>query len=245
MGDITHLTLPPTIDVARDFEQEKVLYDEAREFLTKEQRTEGIHASDLLFPRKGVFRQIDPQPMEERQVGLFLVGKVLHAFILRHNDLSADEGSRYSEELGLWYSPDLPEDEPAEIKTSRSWYEPKTLADLETYLHQLLIYQAAMNKTVGRLWVLYINARDNAGRSSPAFRAYRVTISPEELLAYQLEAKKLRDAIADAVVRKDVKDLPLCAEWACGPDQCPWFIRGCKPEGRYNNPTWLNRKGKK
>lgn len=244
--DIEHLTLPTSIDVERDPAAETVLYDEAREFLTREERTEGIHASDLLFPRKGHFRQVDPQPLDERQVGLFLVGKVLHAFILRHNNLAADEGSRYSEELGLWYSPDLPDEkEPAEIKTSRSWYEPKTLADLETYLHQLLIYLAAMNVTTGRLWVLYINAKDENGRSRPAFRAYKVTLSREELEAHQLKIRKLRDAIADSVTTNNPKSLPLCAEWACGPKECPWFNRGCKPEGRHGNPVWLKRKEKK
>lgn len=241
---IEHLTLPPSIDVARDPDAEKVLYDQARDWLTKEQRAEGIHASDVLFPRKGYFRHIDPQPLDTRQVGLFLVGKVLHAFILQHDDLAADEGSTYSEALGLWYSPDKRKPFPTEIKTSRSWYEPKTLADLETYLHQDLIYMAAEDSTDGMLWVLYVNARDEAGRTSPAFRAYRIKITPDELEAVKLNVRKLRDAIVDAVAKKDHRELPLCAEWACGPKECPWFNK-CAPEGRFANPKWLNRKGKK
>lgn len=241
--DITHLVLPPSLDVERDHEMEKALYDEARGWLTQETRQEGIHASDLLFPRKGYWRQVDPQPLDQRQVGLFLVGKVLHAFILRHDNLAADEGSTYSEALGIWYSPDK-RNPPTEIKTSRSWYEPKTLSDIETYLHQLLIYLAAENSTEGRLWVLYVNARDEAGRTSPAFRAYRVRLDPEELPAVQLDIRRLRDAIADAVLRRNHKELPLCPEWSCSPKECPWWSR-CQPEGRYGDMKYLQRRERK
>lgn len=240
---IEHLTLPQTLDVERDLAAEAALYDEVKAWLMREQRTEGVHASDLLFPRKGYFRQVDPQPLEPRQIGLFMVGKVLHAFVLRHRDLSADEGSLYSETLGIWYSPDS-RDPLCEIKTSRSYYEPRTLEDLETYLHQLLVYQAAESRTEGRLIVLYINARDDTGRTSPAFRVYKVTLSEEELVSVRLNLRRLRDQIVDALNQKDHRGLPLCPEWSCGPNECSWFNK-CQPEGRFADPKWLKRKERK
>lgn len=240
-GSLKEVGLPPSLKVNRDEEAEGVLYAQARDWLEKDVRPDGFHASDLLFPRMGYWRIVDPQPLTPRQVGLYLVGKVLHAFILGHADLTADEGSTYHEGLGLYYSPDKRLPVPTEIKTSRSFYEPKTLGDLDTYLLQVLIYMAAEDSTNGKLWVLYINARDPETRNTtPTFRVYDVHVKQEELDAFKLAARKLRDTLADAVQERNHRAVPLCPEWGCGPTRCPWWAK-CQPEGRYENWEWIKK----
>lgn len=251
------INLPPTLKVDRDEEAEKGLLEKARGWVTGEDRVEGIHASDLLMPRKGYWRALDPQPISDREVGLFLVGKVLHAFVLSTSGASGetknknksvnlfvtDEGAKYDEELALYYSPDRlqPDGTVAEFKTSRSKYPANRIGDLDIYLQQLLIYMAAEKVKKGEVWVLYTNAKDASDKTSPQFRVYRVEIGEDELTALRLEVRKLRDDLAGAQARKDHRALPLCPAWACSPIQCAWWSR-CKPEGRHENPSYLKEK---
>ena len=241
------MDLPPSLDLTRDEEAEKALVDLAREWLDKGVRAEGVHASDLLMPLLAYWRRVDPQPVQDRETGLFLVGKILHAFVLGSQngvvDLAVtDEGSVYDEELGLWYSPDkVTNGVPSEFKTNRGYNEPEKIGDLDTYLKQLLVYMATKKSTVGKLWVLYVNLRDEARKTHPQFRVYNVTITEEELKALRLEIKRERDALADALAAKDPSRLPLCPAWACHPSQCPHW-RLCKPSGRYENPSYLQER---
>lgn len=245
------IPLPPTIAVDRDEAAEKELLDRARAWLeTDSAGREGIHTSDLLMPRKGYWRKIDPQPLSAREIGLFLVGKVLHAFVLSDNEQGSvdirntDEGSRYSEELGLWYSPDkLGGGVPVEFKTNRGMYPAKDIGDLETYLQQLLVYMAAQNVTEGRLVVFYTNAKDESRKTSPQFRVYVVNVTPDELEGVKYHTRKLRDDLVDALTRKNHERLPLCPAWACHPEQCAWWSK-CKPAGRYENHEYLQGKRK-
>ena len=238
------ITLPPTLEVSRDVVAERELYEKARAWLTADERAPGIHASDLLMPRKGYFRAVDPQPYTDRQVGLYMVGRVLHAFILGSPDLAADEGSKHNEDLGLYYSPDKIRDGvPVEVKTSRSWKEPTTFADLDIYLEQLLTYMAIERSVEGKLWVLYLNAKDANNRTAPTFRVYNVTLSADELEAVRLQVRTLTNDLSFALARKDFSALPLCPEWACGPTECPWW-RICQPPGRYENEVWVKRRSR-
>jgi len=244
------IPLPPSITADRDIAAEESLVERARQWLSADDRKEGIHASDLLKPRQAYFKHVDPRPWSAREVGLFLVGKVLHAFILSDGDATGvdvratDEGSTYSEELGLWYSPDhVGDDIPVELKTSRAQYPPKSIGDMETYLQQLLIYMAAKKKTEGRLVVFYISARDEARKTSPKFEVYDVRITQEELEATTYEVRRLRNELSDALVAKKFDRLPLCPAWLCHPEQCPYWNQ-CKPPGRYDNRAYLEGKRK-
>lgn len=243
------IELPPNIQVNRDADAERGLLDRARTWLEADGGREGkLHASDLLMPRKGYWRVVDPQPLSDREIGLFLVGKVLHAFILSENgkgmvDLRVtDEGSTYSEELGIWYSPDkLGSGVPVEVKTSRAMYPAKSVEDLEVYLRQLLIYMAAEKSIHGRIVVMYTNAKDESGKTSPQFRVYTVEISREELEAVTLQIRKERDELVDAWRNQNCERLPLCPAWLCHPEQCEWWAK-CKPPGRYENFEYLKGK---
>ena len=249
---------PPSLVVEARKEKEAELYESARKWIAGGERAEGIHASDLLMPRKGYWRHKDPQPLAEREIGLFLVGRVLHSFVLHERgetqpDLnSTDEGSCYDEELRLWYSPDKERDgKIIEVKTTRSMYEARSLDDLDTYIPQVLIYLACKKLTEGEIWVLYINARDTEGRTAPVFRVFSVSIDPVHLRGLRnrvgAAVKSLELAISTVEISGEEgpwKVLPLCPEWACRPAYCAWWNK-CKPEGRFDNPDYLKPKKKK
>lgn len=231
------LELPEGLTVRRHETDERALLEQSRAWLRREARTPGIHASDLLDPRQAYWRTVSPKPIADRLVPTFLIGKVLHAILLhvvQHADLQmvSDEGSSYSESLGIVYSPDLFKGAPIEIKTSRSFYEPKSLHDLQLYCEQLLIYMAATNSLKGYLWILYLNLKDDQGRTAPAFRAYEVEVSAEELQQYAEHCRSIAASIRAAIEAKAPTRLPLCREWKCSDRMCEWWHE-CQPEGRY------------
>lgn len=241
------LTLPASLSVKRNTAAELTLTEKAKAWVEKDERTPGIHASDMLDPRRGYWQRIKPLPLDDRLAAIFLVGRVLHGFVLNAVDDKkglgdTDEGSNYSEELGLWWSPDKTAGgKVRELKTSRSFQEPAKIGDLRQYLEQLLVYMAATNTTDSQLWVLFLNLKDEQGRTSPQFRAYDVVITEEELKAVQADVKATRDALQTALEAEDPASLPLCRDWLCSRKMCPYWDN-CKPEGRYDNPK-LNKKG--
>ncbi len=240
------IELPPSLLVEPDKELEAKLYGMAKAWLEDQTRRAGIHASDLLMPMQAYWKRKVPsgEGLSEREVGLFLVGKVLHAFV-EHEGLTqpnlghTDEGSKFEPELGLWYSPDkLMGGKVIEVKTSRSFKEPTGIDDLDHYIQQVLIYLACEKVTEGEIWVLYVNLRDAAGRTSPAFRVFKVSLSPNHLPGLR---RRVADAVRDLHVSlstDDPKDLPLCPEWICKPEYCPYFNEPCRPVGRYGNISY-------
>lgn len=245
------IELPPGIEVERDKDAEQGLLVRAKNWLARDSGARvGIHASDLLNPRQGYWKNLDPQPVSDREVGLFLVGKVLHAFVLAQDEgkassvnlLVTDEGSTYHEELGIYYSPDKKYgDKVVEFKTSRGQKDPTELRDIAVYLQQLVIYMAAENLKTGEVWVLYVNAKDASGKTTPTFRVFKVTLTDEELTALKYQIRKKRDELADAIAQRKHDSLELCVAWLCHPEQCPWWAK-CKPVGRYENHEYLKGK---
>ncbi len=231
------IPIPASVKIKHDARDERLLLDKARAWLERDERTPGWHASDVLNPRRALFRKLLPVPLEDREVTIFLVGKVLHGFVLsalegKDSFRETDSGSSYSEELALSYSPDWDKGEIAEFKTSRVFKEPKTVDDLGTYVQQLLIYMAAKDRTEAKLWVLLINLRGPDGRTHPQFACYKISISPEDLAATKAYiAQAVRDLTA-AERAQDPKGLDLCWEFICGAKNCPYWHQ-CRPEGRY------------
>ncbi len=214
-----------------------MLADKARKWIDKDERAPGIHASSILDPRQHFWATKDPQEHSDGLVNIFLIGKVLHAFVLGAVDGSVDinttdDGSFRSEELGITYSPDKVKDGIVrELKTSRSPKEPRDISDVDTYIEQLLVYMAATDTTTSELWVLYINLREN-GRTSPAFRCYTVTISADDLAKTKEFIKATRADLQKALETDDWTGLDLCHAFKCGENNCAWFNK-CKPEGRH------------
>lgn len=234
------LLLPKSTTVERDKKYEQSLIDKTRAWLVKDSKDrKGIHASDLLDPRKAYFDKLYPQPLSDRMVGTFFVGKTLHAFFLsalqgkKGTDWSTDSGSNEDKELGItWSADDLTNGIPHEFKTSRSKYEQST-SDLKSYLEQELIYMAASKSLRGRISTLMYNLPAPRGQgwgSFPQFRSYKITVTKEDLKKYRLQIKQTANMLRTALKKKSFKNLPLCREFKCM--GCPHFER-CKPEGRY------------
>src|SRR5574343_1085882 len=150
------LRLPDTLEVTRSPKSEQDMVDRCRTWLTQEGRAEGLHASDLLDPRLAYYKRKLPVAIPDRLVNMFIVGKFAHAIVLSAVErvqgisLASDEGSEWSEELGIWFSADKTlNGVPRELKTTRARYEPKSLSDLALYAEQLCIYMVARNSTGG------------------------------------------------------------------------------------------------
>lgn len=236
------LSLPASLTVTRNKDVEAKLQEKARKWITRQERSEGIHASELLDPRLAYFKKTDPRSYPDRLVNTFLVGQILHAFVIsavEGGPLSwdTDIGSLTSEELGIEYSMDLfIKGKVRELKTSRSFYEPKTLRDLEMYCEQVLVYLACTNTLSGQLWILYLNLRDADKRTSPEWRCYDVTITQEDLVKLKADILHTRQLLDIAVLMPKDHDvhrqLPLCRDWLCSRKMCDYYDK-CQPEGRY------------
>lgn len=232
----------PKLQVKANVTEERKLLRTAKAWLEQEERTPGIHVSDLLSPLYAYWERITPSTLSPRKVTTFLVGKVLHAFILSAVDKShgvdwaSDQGSKTHKETGIEYSMDHCLDKiPTEIKTSRSYYAPSSLKDLETYLEQVLCYMVLEKSLSGKLWVLYLNLKDKDKRTHPQFRCFDVTVGKKELKMYEQQMLDVKANLETAIKKKNPSKLPLCTAWKCGETMCDHWDE-CKPKGRYGVP---------
>jgi hypothetical protein len=245
------LTLPKLIQIDRNKKAEAGLVNKTRDWLEKDSKDRaGIHASDLLDPRKAYYDKTQPKsPLSDRLVGLFFVGKVLHVFFLSALmdkvgvDWKSDGGSTIDKKLGISYSPDWSKDGiPGELKTSRGKYEMRS-SDLSLYLEQLMIYMVGKKSTHGRLVVLMTNLPAPPGQgwgTYPQYRAFDIHVTKKELVAYEKQIISTRKAIELALKTnkaKAINALPLCREFKCGASQCPHYSI-CKPVGRFGTKRW-------
>lgn len=244
------LPVPKDLNIVRDFEAEQELLDKSRKFLTREERT-GVHMSDLIDPRLAYFKRINPAPLPDRLINTFIVGQLAHAIILaikgdeqEYNAL-ADQGTRLFQDIK--YSPDFMDynECPDEIKTTRSFYLPKApyLPDDSTYhmyFEQLLGYMACEDKTEGRLTVLYLNSKDDKGKTAPSFYIWKITTTPKILERYREILLRTKEVLEKALETKDHTILPNCRAWKCR--ECEYW-NNCQPEGRYGLPEkeWADR----
>ena len=237
------LIVPNDIKVEADHVEEKRLLDMTRRWLEQEKRTPGIHVSDLLDPMRAWWSKKDKKKtLTDREVTTFLIGKVLHSFVIsamsEHDglNLSTDEGSRHSKELGIDYSIDFLDGKiPAEIKTSRSKEPASGIKDLSMYCEQLLCYMVAEKQREGRIWVLYLNAKDYENRTHPVYRAYSVTVTQKALDEYGKQIKKTQSTLTKALKMSTPAGLEPCRTWLCGERMCQYWHK-CKPKGRYGRP---------
>jgi len=238
------ITLPKSLEITPSKKGEEFLNKKARAWIEAQggdrSKEELLHASDCLDPRYAYFSRLDPRPIPDRLVPIFLIGRVLHAFIIcavegKSFDLAADGGSHVSKKLGITFSPDMFFNKRVrEIKTSRTFYEPSEVKDLAMYCEQLLIYLAGTNTTEGDLWLLLMNIK-----GGPQFRVYKVKISEDDLKRVQKEIKTITTLFHKAQKDKTPGILPLCRAFKCGVKECAYWEQ-CKPEGRYGRPdaTW-------
>jgi hypothetical protein len=238
---VTNLELPDAVRVRFSKTDAEHATHEIRAWLESDIRKAGLHASDILYPRLSYWKSVEPKPLTERQVGLFAAGRALHAIYneARHGRASVDQGSEWSEDLGIWFSLDdyltEEDDTPVELKTTRAFQIARTIDDVYDYLRQLAIYMVAKQKLKGVLRVWYLNSKDKAGGTAPKLVSVILEWSRTEFGEYREAIIAVRSAISDAVTRRDPSALPLCPAWMCARDKCPWF-EDCKPEGRWTKP---------
>ena len=60
--------------LTRELDREKRLYEVLREAFTRDTR-DGVHLTDLLNPRQTYWRQLDPQPITDAEIGFFSGGR--------------------------------------------------------------------------------------------------------------------------------------------------------------------------
>lgn len=237
------INLPDSLAVRRSPKTEARLVERAREWLLRDERTPGIHATDVLDERLAYWQRVAPKPISDRLVNMFMVGKVLHSFIIDAvvggDGTATDAGSSTSAELGIEFSPDLLINGVVrEVKTTRSFYEPKDpKADLGLYLEQLAVYQAATDTLVGQLWILYLNLKGEDGKTAPAFRCFTVELDQAGLDDIKAQVRARVVAITEAVAAGDHTSLPICREFKCGRRNCEWWDQ-CKPAPRYGTAKW-------
>lgn len=230
------ITLPEGITVSRSLADEARVTGLVRQWIEKggETRKPGIHASDVLDPRLAYWKRVAPKPLDDRSVWMFAAGRAMHAIVLASwggEEGESDQGSTWSEVLGLWYSPDLRLPELTEFKTTRSFFEKGTIEDISFYLEQLLVYMAAEGKREAWIKVLYLNLKDESGATVPSIRCYRVKVTQGELDGVAARIATTSAEIVRAVEKQDPSALPLCRTWLCG-TTCAWWTK-CQPEGRF------------
>lgn len=234
------ITLPKSLEIQPSKKGEDFLNKKARKWIEAQggdrSKEELLHASDCLDPRYAYFSRLDPRPIPDRLVPVFLIGRVLHAFVIcavegKPFDLAADGGANVSKELGITFSPDMNfNGKVREIKTSRSFYEPSEPKDLAMYCEQVLIYLAGTGQTEGDIWCLYMNIK-----GGPAFRVYQLKISQADLKKVQAEIALITRTFKKAQKEKKPSILPLCRPFKCSPKDCHYW-ETCKPQGRYGVP---------
>lgn len=232
--------------VALNREKAKKILEDLRTELLSESR-EGVHASDLLYPRKAYWRKVQPLPPTDDEVCTWLAGRAHHYFLVKavaHVD-DSQEASLYSEDLEIQFSPDLLSLE-GEFKTSRRWAVPKNEAEATVlagyYKDQCLTYAVALKIQHFTLYVLFLSVKNKqTGSNTAAFKVYDLTFTEEEVAAKREELIQTRKLLLDAVAAKDCSQLPLCPEKFCyrlrgrGKNRkpeglCPYFSQ-CKPLG--------------
>ena len=103
------------------------------------------------------------------------------------------------------------------------------------YIEQLMIYMVAEKSTLGQIWVLYMNLKDDEGKTSPCWRVFTVKVTEAELEEYRQQLKETANSLREAIAHEDPRGLKNCRAFKCGKANCD-FWDDCRPEGRYGIP---------
>lgn len=176
---------------------------------------EGIHVSDLLYPRKYFFRLKHPdRQLNEQLVGFFVAGRGHHGVI---EALAADPEYREIEfeKDGIHARIDIWKDKVIEIKTTRIG-KILTAEDIQKdhpdWIRQLSYYCAMLGEKSGQLWVFYLGIKDG-NHLTPRFQVFDLNF--DSLLDIEVEMLFLKIQIMHAVEKNDPSSLPPCPEWMC------------------------------
>ncbi len=201
--------------IARNESAEAALFASIRD--KWDGQREGIHLTDLLYPRQKYWQVNDPKEPTDEQIMYWLTGK-------GHENVLLNQGvytpGRPAETDGIIYSVDAEADEiPVEVKTRRAYLardDDEALTRYDSYLLQLKSYLALRGQITGRLLVWCLAQKQDDGyRTRPELRIYDVEITPEEGKEWKAELVARRTALENALESGDWSNLPLCPDWMC------------------------------
>jgi len=221
------------MEIKKDTSISEWLMSEIRVNLGKEPRKH-IHLSDLLSPRKAYFQRITPKYATDEEIMYWTTGRGHEDALLYASGYEHGEVRDWN---GIFYTPDLFQSLPVEIKTRRR-YLAKEGEEINTYGHylkQLKGYCAITKKQKGWLWVWCLVSKDDAsGKTKPELVCYSVDFTAEELEGERERLTKTKEALEEALRNNDHKPLPLCPNWMCGKElkimETKPYCETCKKE---------------
>jgi CRISPR/Cas system-associated exonuclease Cas4 (RecB family) len=200
---------------------------EARAFLGRPRQ--GIHVTDLVFPRRAYFRIKHPEVMPtEEEVGRYIAGRGHHHVL---EVLAALPEYREVEVAwnGIEGHIDVFEDAPVEIKTTRALRvasAEEIKREYPFWIRQLGYYCAMTGKRKGRLVVFYLNVPTNSKNKIgliPRLSVFEVEF--RDLEEIKREMSRLKEALQMALDTDDPSGLEPCPSWMC--EDCR-FAEMCK-----------------
>lgn len=199
--------------IKRDSKIEDWLFDEIRDEWGKER--EGIHLSDLLTPRQAYWRNKKPQKATNDEIMYWASGKGHEGALFSSAGYQHGEAKQWN---GIWYTPDLFETMPIELKTRRRGLaeEGKEAEEYEHYLKQLKGYCAVENKKQGWLWVWCLVQKQDNFTTKPELACYRVEWTDLELDMERGRLSQTHTALIKAINDNDWTHLQVCPQWMCG-----------------------------
>ncbi|MEM3594376.1 MAG: PD-(D/E)XK nuclease family protein [Candidatus Jordarchaeaceae archaeon] len=213
----------PTYPFGANIEPDPALYERLRANLDNrfsEPRPD-IHVSDLVYClRKSAFQKLDPTPVDDTSLSFFTAGKGHHDIL---EDLHGAE-----KEKEIWFENivghvDLLDGEPIEIKTTRSFRREIK----QHWIKQLAYYCAMLNKTEGKLIILYLfpkrqkKQEDNKETNLNLIETYKVRFDDLSVILQDLLER--RNLLLKALDAKDPQLAPPVSEeekWLCR--VCPY-----------------------
>lgn len=207
-----------TFDIASHtsrIEANRSIKDELSARLKEPNVRRRISVTDLLNPRKAFMQRAHPeiQPSLDRKQAM-LAGVGFHD-LFGHAVSSEEYLEQLVERDEIVGVIDIYKDIPTELKTTKGLESGEEFQlSRPSYIEQLAMYCAMVNKAVGRL-ILFDRG---ALSGQPSLSVYEATF--EDLERIRREMRDRRDALTAALQEGRPKDLPRCA----------WLGRGCEFE---------------
>jgi len=174
-----------------------------------------IHVSDLVFClRKSAFQKLNPKPVDDQSLSFFTAGRGHHDILEGLHGAEKEKEIRYEGVVGHI---DIFENEPIEIKTTRSFQREVK----RHWILQLGYYCAMLNKNEGKLIILYLFPKKQPEKEKDGFLIETYSIHFNDLEIIRKDLLQRRDQLIKALEKKDPMSAPKTEEeWLCR--ACPY-----------------------
>lgn len=177
---------------------------------------DGIHASDLLSPRKAYWQKVSPLPPTMKEIMYFLSGLAIEKGL---SDLLGIDHTDSKVWNGISYTPDFFIDGITELKSRRAYIpeEGKEESVYGHYISQIVKYVAYEGKDKGNLVVFSLNEKvDDGKKTEPQLVTYRLEFTDDELNEARESSIRMKELLIEAIETHDHTILPQCPTWMCG-----------------------------